>query len=1143
MNDTGKITKADNNLFVHEMSVQIAEKVLTTDFPLTDTTRQNLNSIVNGEMLVTRNERITIEYLVHSKMYVDGITTIAPSKIYSDYINKINVFKGNDEKINNFNELLQNNNLTESERKTIQSDISKLQTENISHAQEIQRIAGMNESTKVPYLKSQGGYVDFAPLYDAFKNTQNTVHQDVKNIIANNILQVEHGEIKLNAQITENLGKYVKDNLFGGKVGASVMAADFLNNTFDGLMQGLETGDWSKFQQQATQYGPQAVVGTVLFAAGVELIPVIAGLLGVAVLGEVIVGGLLLYGAYEGGKVVGEFFKKLYDYAIDHDFDAGFFGEVWGDIKDFSRGLFDDIANFFNQAQQFRFRSDPLTLDLDGDGLETTNTNLKGGAILFDHNNDGIKNGTGWVKPDDGFLVFDRNGNGKVDNGSELFGDSTMLSNGKKAVDGFAALADQDTNKDGKVDINDANWSHLKVWRDLNQDGVSQANELFSLEELGIVQLNVQKTEHSQILPNGNEIADLGTYLKADGTTGAMGSHQMGDINLAEYSFYREFSDKLVIPAHMQNMPNVAGSGKVRDLLEATSQSTRLQQLLTEYSQLTTAEQQRGKIQQLLDAWADTSGLAESMDVRDDRYRVYYNAFGNIQKKDYIIGDTTVGSSGGGNGAVVSIEYIRDIDRDDIKQEYKDLVKAWNQKIHILESFNGLYFFGLPEFPVLFANNSITDQAGGSSNGVSYSGVKQSDPNHGGSTGSGSVIEEAKWVDVIIRYPQGQLDLLQKSYDLLVNNIFDQLLLKTIYKDLIEDISIKVSEKWFKVDYSAVYNYFDQEINDNPNVGLTAAIEFFTAFFRNNTNVHVELADYLTKKIYEHPDFVITSERYSVLWSKTDKNFSGDSKSEIILGDQNNNSILGQDGHDILNGGFGNDSLNGGLGNDVLLGGQGEDRLQGDDGNDVLDGGSGNDTLSGGNGSDVYRFGRGYNQDTINNYDNDALGTNADKIQLIDLNPVDIVLSRNGNNLIIKIKNTDDQLTVYGYFENDAKTAYAVENIQFADGTVWNIETVKQQVLIFTNDNDVIYGYATDDVLSGGDGNDTLYGYAGNDILNGGTGHDTLSGGDGHDVLNGGIGNDGLNGGSGDDILYGNEGDDRLQGDDGNDVLDGGSGN
>lgn len=89
-------------------------------------------------------------------------------------------------------------------------------------------------------------------------------------------------------------------------------------------------------------------------------------------------------------------------------------------------------------------RYDPLTLDLDGDGIETIAASNNSG-VMFDSIVDGIKTATGWISSDDGILVRDINQNGTIDNGSELFGDSTKLSSGVNASNGFAALVDLDT--------------------------------------------------------------------------------------------------------------------------------------------------------------------------------------------------------------------------------------------------------------------------------------------------------------------------------------------------------------------------------------------------------------------------------------------------------------------------------------------------------------------------------------------------------------------------------------------------------------------------------------------------------------------------------------------------------------------------
>ena len=112
----------------------------------------------------------------------------------------------------------------------------------------------------------------------------------------------------------------------------------------------------------------------------------------------------------------------------------------------------------------------PIALDLDGDGIETVNIN---DSAHFDHDANGFAEQTGWVGSDDGLLVYDRNNDGIIDTGRETFGNTTLLSNGTPADNGFQALAELDGNKDGKIDENDTIWTSLKVWQDYDGDGYS----------------------------------------------------------------------------------------------------------------------------------------------------------------------------------------------------------------------------------------------------------------------------------------------------------------------------------------------------------------------------------------------------------------------------------------------------------------------------------------------------------------------------------------------------------------------------------------------------------------------------------------------------------------------------------------------
>ncbi len=170
-----------------------------------------------------------------------------------------------------------------------------------------------------------------------------------------------------------------------------------------------------------------------------------------------------------------------------------------------------------SQSAAFVSTASPLVLDLDGNGVQTVAAEE---GALFDLSGDG-KQTVDWVERHDGLLVMDLNHNGQVDSGVELFGNATTLANGSKAADGWLALADQDTNHDGVVDAQDAHFADLRVWVDANGDGVTDAGELRSLADVGIISLNVSHAE-SSVVQNGNLLDGEGSFTKTDGSTGAM---------------------------------------------------------------------------------------------------------------------------------------------------------------------------------------------------------------------------------------------------------------------------------------------------------------------------------------------------------------------------------------------------------------------------------------------------------------------------------------------------------------------------------------------------------------------------------------------------------------------------------------------
>jgi hypothetical protein len=129
-----------------------------------------------------------------------------------------------------------------------------------------------------------------------------------------------------------------------------------------------------------------------------------------------------------------------------------------------------------------------------------------GNGVLFDIDGSGRKAQVAWTAADSdiAFLAFDRNGNGVIDDATELFGLGTPLLDGQKARNGFIALAEFDLNGDGVIDASDAAWTSLLLWIDRNHDGISQLDELIPLARSGITAIGLRHTWQAARDASGN---------------------------------------------------------------------------------------------------------------------------------------------------------------------------------------------------------------------------------------------------------------------------------------------------------------------------------------------------------------------------------------------------------------------------------------------------------------------------------------------------------------------------------------------------------------------------------------------------------------------------------------------------------------
>ncbi|MBI5780046.1 MAG: putative Ig domain-containing protein [Rhodocyclales bacterium] len=620
----------------------------------------------------------------------------------------------------------------------------------------------------------------------------------------------------------------------------------------------------------------------------------------------------------------------------------------------------------------------PVALDLDGDGIETVPV---ANGVLFDHAADGFAERSGWVGRDDGLLVRDFNSNDAIDSGRELFGSETLLANGSKAANGFDALREIDTNGDGVIDANDAAFSELRVWKDANSNGRTDTGELLTLTEAGVQSVNLAYTNSSYVDAYGNAHKQVGSYTTADGQTRAA-----TDVWVKTDATYSVPTDWVVVPEDIAALPDAQGYGKVRDLHQAMAMDAtgELKALVTAFTQAATPEDRDALVTQIIYRW---TGVQDVDPTSRASRMIYGNAIGDARK------------------------------------------------LEALEEFMGEEWVG-----------------------VWCWGTR--DPN-----------------------PHGRAaPVLLQAWDEFKAFVYGQLMAQTQLKDLVLQISFRWDAEMGEpvCDLSAVAETLTERILMGREAGLIALGDFLYSLKGMGLLNRMDVAGFKALMLPLGTDVAQTMDKALQGWVPANGPTEGD------------DVLRGTEVGDILDGRGGNDRLLGRGGNDTLIGGSG---------NDVLDGGAGDDDLRGSTGSDTYRFGRGDGNDTL--IEDSWMTGETDRIEFkAGVLPSDVRLERvvrtvNGwqvsDDLKITLRDTGETLIVKNHFNESNR--YAVEAIAFADGTLWDAETIKSRSLLGEAGNDELRGFNGRD--------DVLVGDAGDDVLEGGSGSDTyrFGLGDGQDVI------------------------------------------
>jgi len=659
----------------------------------------------------------------------------------------------------------------------------------------------------------------------------------------------------------------------------------------------------------------------------------------------------------------------------------------------------------------------PIILDLNGDGVKTTGI---ASWRYFDHDQSGFAEQTGWVDKNDGILALDLNGNGKIDDGREIFGNNTLLPDGTLAPHGYAALAQYDDNHDGKIDSHDEIWEKLRVWRDKNEDAKTGKNELHTLDELGIAAINLNAEEVSETDEAGNRVTHRATVTKTDGTTMASADVWF-NVNTAQTRYLGDETVSEDIAA----LPNVKGFGNVPSLHVAMNKDSKLKEMVETYLSAD-SEHRDALLPEIIYKWTGSENVVSNsrgrhIDARTlaalerltgdtflqngrdpnpntnaarilqdefDKFSRYTEAKILLQKPEYAnarsIMDFLIDRADANDEPVnwdLFAQYLSQVNKagqtEKVKTEYRLIEGSLTYSSKYKDSLQNFFTEHLEDYSELFFSGVIKSITGdetsnalvGSSKTDVVLGLAGDDTLEGNA--GNDYLNGGLGNDKL--YGGAGHDTLDGGVgnDHMQGGDYESdtyLFAKGHGKDNVYD--------WTRNDDEADKLVFKGAKAQDAVFGREGADLTIRAYGNEQDQVNIQGFFTSPSSNQHHFQFDDATLKVSDIAQKT---FEYDSTSgngwitdDTIHGGTGNDSISGDDGNDTLNGNDGNDTLNGDNGDDTLNGGAGNDTLKGDNGDDTLNGGAGNDKLYGGKGHDTLVGGAGDDHMQGGDYESDT---------------------------------------------------------------------------------------------------------------------------------------------------------------------------
>ncbi|RVT87169.1 hypothetical protein DXV76_03540 [Rhodobacteraceae bacterium CCMM004] len=677
---------------------------------------------------------------------------------------------------------------------------------------------------------------------------------------------------------------------------------------------------------------------------------------------------------------------------------AGLLGAWAGGLA--TKATMDFLQDLFNPRP-----IDPLVIDLDGDGIELTA--LADSQAHFDLDGDGFAERTGWVAPDDALLAVDSNGNGQIDDISELFGSATQT--------GYEQLAPYDTNGDGKIDAQDADFGSLLIWQDLNGDGVSDTGELVSLSVAGIASISVVATATNYSV-NGNDIIETAKVVFDDGTITQSGE-VLFDLSQAESQY--TLPEGFEYDPDVFTLPSLRGFGEMPDLWVSMTNDSGLQVA----ADVLIADARAGKFGAFFSGFDDF--LADWAGVSDTRWMQDVSGLGVYFA--YRAADIQSWQSGDPAPEIMGYVFAEGIDSD-----YSGVQDWLDANGYVLPS--RVLSSSPSEYPTYVSLNgpNFLSVSSGSARGVTvldFGETQDSDPAPAMDASAFAFLQvlmgqeyrvSENFIspeDILVFSPSAQeIADLQVAYDGMRDYMASRFLAQAAWSILGEEG--ESADLGALAPFKNVFlNPFTDEIAGSASNLVRDLIDAF------RSGGHGTDAEALGILAMFERDFPYIGALVAAEFPNIDRNLI---QSTFEIGTMNE----GTDANDQLSTGGGG----------ILLGFGGDDTLTSQDDDVILIGGAGDDSLNGSWGRDLYLYHAGDGSDTISDFSYDL--SIDDRLVFADINAADVAFNQNaGHDLVITL--TDGStVTITDHFDSIYQD---MEVIEFADGTILTGQAIRDR--------------------------------------------------------------------------------------------------